>query len=626
MPTAFFNETLAVVRASEEGSVFKQRAFFIPKWAAIAACSIVGSASAWGQAPSFTMSTIAGTGSSGYAGDGGPATSAKLFSPRGIVTDPAGNVYFCDYNNNRVRKIATDGTITTVAGTGINGYNGDNMPGTSAELSQPYRVAMDPAGNLYIADPGNNRIRRLAPNGVITTVAGNGQSNYSGDGGPATSAALNYAEDAVIDASGNMFIADSGNNVIRKVDTNGIITTVAGNGFQGYSGDGGPATHASLYLPVSLAVDPAGNIYFSDQGNNVVRKVDTNGIITTFAGNGVYGFGGDGGPAAHAEFNNPAGVALDAANNLYVIDVVNDRLRVISTNGTITTIAGNGVTGFSGDGGPAPLAAMDQPRSVAVGTFGDIYIADFSNNRIRKLTPGTTTIGETINAFGNSKVVAGNTWVTIKGTNLAPAGDSRIWNASDFANGQMPTALDGVSVTMNGQNAYVYYISPVQVNVLAPPILQPGVVVVQVINNGVKSAPGFVLVEPLSPTFFEFGAGPYVTSVHADGSIIGPATLYPGLSTPAKPGEIILLFANGFGPTTAPVVPGAIQQSGALPTNPVVTIGGIPATVDYAGLIMPGLFQFNVTVPPNAPAGDNQLVATYGGLSTQAGVMLTVQP
>ncbi len=585
----------------------------------------------WCQAPTYTMSTIAGNGVAGYSGDGGAATSAGLFNPRGIVSDPAGNVYFCDFSNNRVRKIATNGTITTVAGTGVAGYNGDNIAGTKAQLNQPYRVALDPAGNLYIADPGNNRIRKLAPNGIITTVAGNGSSNYSGDGGPATGAALAYAEDAVIDVFGNLFIADSANNVIRKVSTSGIITTVAGNGFLAgtgigsYSGDGGPATRATLANPVSLAVDPAGNIFISDQQNNVVRKVDTSGIITTVAGTGAFSFSGDGGPASKATFGYPAGVALDAAGNLYIVDVNNNRLRVMLTNGTITTVAGNGSAAYSGDGGPATSAALNAPRSVAVGTFGDVYIADFSNNRVRQLTPSSPTLGLTTNGASNIEVGAANAWITIKGTNLAPAGDTRSWQASDFVGGQMPTSLDGVSVTMNGLNAYVYYISPGQVNVLAPPSLPTGLVIIQVTNNGVKSAAASVVFQAYSPAFFVFNGGPYVAAVHASGAIIGPTTLFPGVSTPAKPGETIMLYANGFGPTSAPVVAGASSQSGSLPTIPVITIGGAPATVTFAGLISPGLYQFNVVVPASATSGDNAIAATYSGFTTQAGALLTVQ-
>jgi len=588
--------------------------------------------------PSFTITTIAGTGAQGYTGDGGPAISATLDDPRGIVTDPAGNVYFCDRDNNVVRKIDTNGIITTIAGTGVAGYNGDNIPGTQAQLNTPWRVTMDPAGNLYIADAVNDRIRKLAPNGIITTVVGNGNPGYSGDGGPATNATLRIPEQAEIDVFGNMYIADSGNNVIRMVSVSGTITTVAGNGFGastgnangeggGYAGDGGPATKAELNLPISLALDPSDDLWISDQGNNVIRYVSAaTGIITTVAGQaGDYDYTGDGGPATAATFNGPAGIARDSAGNIYVTDYGNNVLRVLLTDGTIETVAGNGKEGFSGNGVPALQAEMDSLRQVAVGTYGDVYIADSLNNAIRKLTPTTVTIGHATNAFGNVPNMAGNTWFIIKGENLAPAGETRTWQASDFVNGQMPTSLDEVSVTINGVNAFVYYISPTQINVLTPPSVAGGVAQIQVTNGGTKSAPVAVIAEAISPTLFEFGAGPYVTAVHLNGSLLGPATLYPGSSTPAQPGETIVVFANGFGPTSSAVVSGSEDQGGSLQTTPMVVIGNIQATVQFAGLISPGLYQFNVVVPANAPPGDNAISVTYNGVTTQSGVLINVQ-
>lgn len=586
------------------------------------------------QTPSFIISTIAGNGLTGYSGDGGQATSAALDDPRGIVTDPSGNVYFCDRENNVVRKISTNGVITTIAGTGVAGYNGDNIPATKAELNTPWRVTIDPAGNLYIADSVNDRIRKLTTNGIITTVVGNGQPGYSGDGGAATSATLRIPEQAELDVFGNLYIADSGNNVIRKVDTNGNITTVAGTGFGAgvgnstgtgaYSGDGGPAIKAQLNLPVSIALDPAGDLWISDQENNIVREVNNSGIINTVAGvYNKFGYTGDGGPAAQATFNGPAGIARDAAGNIYVTDYGNNVLRVLLTDNSIRTVAGNGKAGFAGDGGPSTQAELYSLRQVAVGTFGDVFIADSLNNRIRKLTPVTTTLGETTNAAGNIQVLAANTWLTIKGTNLAP--DTRLWQTSDFVNGQMPTSLDGVSVTINGVNAYVDYISPTQVNALAPPTSQPGVVQVQVINNGTKSAPASVELQSYSTTFFTFNGGPYIAAVHANGAIIGPTTLFPGASTPAQRGETIQIYGNGFGPTTVPVAAGSSVQSGTLPVMPTITVGGVPATVTFAGLISPGLYQFNIVVPSTVTPGDNAIVATYSGFTTQPGVVLTVQ-
>ncbi len=228
------------------------------------------------------------------------------------------------------------------------------------------------------------------------------------------------------------------------------------------------------------------------------------------------------------------------------------------------------------------------------------------------------------NAEGENPIIAPNTWVEVKGLGLAKNGDSRIWQGSDFVNGQMPTSLDGVSVTVNGKSAYVYYISPTQVNILTPPDALQGAVVVHVNNNGAIS-PGFsVQAQALSPSFFVFNGGPYVVAQHAGGALLGPASLFPGSTTPAKPGETVVLYANGFGPTSPPVVNGSSVQSGTLSTLPSVTIGGLPATVTFAGLVSPGLFQFNVAIPVNAPSGDNALIATYNGVEAAPAALITV--
>jgi uncharacterized protein (TIGR03437 family) len=229
------------------------------------------------------------------------------------------------------------------------------------------------------------------------------------------------------------------------------------------------------------------------------------------------------------------------------------------------------------------------------------------------------------NAEGGGTAVASNTWVEIDGSGLSPAGDSRVWQAADFVNGQMPAELDGVSVTMNGEDAYLYYISPSQLNVLAPPNLAAGPLQVKVTTGGTSSAAFTAQAQAESPAFFIFGAGPYVAGTHANGTDLGPATLYPGLTTPAAPGETVALYANGFGPVTPPVAPGSGVQAGSLPSLPAIRIGGFLAAVQYAGLISPGLYQFNVVVPASVPSGDNPITAQYNGLTTQAGVLLTVQ-
>ena len=238
--------------------------------------------------------------------------------------------------------------------------------------------------------------------------------------------------------------------------------------------------------------------------------------------------------------------------------------------------------------------------------------------------PLSASISLVANAEGENLTLAPNTWVEIKGSNLAPVGDSRLWKASDFVNNQMPTQLDGVRVTMNGKSAYVYYISPAQVNILTPPDAMQGPVNI-VLNNGALSAQFTTQAQALSPSFFVFNGGPYVAATHANGTLLGPASLFPGSTTPAKPNETIVLYANGFGQTSTPVVSGSVLQSGILSALPVIKIGGAAAAVQFAGLVAPGEFQFNVIVPSNLGNGDQPITATYGGQTTQAGTLITIQ-
>ncbi|MGA2177433.1 MAG: PKD domain-containing protein [Verrucomicrobiota bacterium] len=283
--------------------------------------------------PYDVISTVAGNGAWGYSGDGGVATSAELANPFGVAVYVSGNLFIADTYNMRIREVRTDGIITTVAGNGTDGYSGDGGPATNAELYSPGGVAVDAFGNLFIADNGNNRIRKVGTNGIITTVAGDGTAGYSGDGSAATNAELRNPCAVAVDASGNLFIADESNQRIRKVGTSGIITTVAGNGTDGYSGDGGPATNAELYSPCDVAVDASGNLFIVDESNQRIRKVGTNGIITTVAGNGAYGYSGDGGLATNAELYYPVGVAVDPSGNLFIADYGNQRIREVVFEG-----------------------------------------------------------------------------------------------------------------------------------------------------------------------------------------------------------------------------------------------------------------------------------------------------
>ncbi len=332
------------------------------------------------------IDTVAGNGESGYSGDGGPATEATLYQPEGVAVDAAGNLYIADCHNHCIRKVDTTGIITTVAGTGEEGYSGDGGLATDARLAYPEDVALDSSGNLYIADRGNLRVRRMDTNGIITTVAGTGERGYGGDGGLTTEARLNSTSGVAVDPSGNLYLADSNNDRVRKVGTNGIITTVAGTGVREYSGDGGLATDARIAYPTSVAVDPAGNLYIADFMNNRVRKVGTNGIITTVAGTGVEGYSGDGGPATEAKLSYLGGVAVDASDNLYIADYSNYRVRKVDTNGIITTVAGTGEPGYSGDGGPATEAKLCGVADVTVDASYNLYTANPGVKCIRKVS------------------------------------------------------------------------------------------------------------------------------------------------------------------------------------------------------------------------------------------------
>jgi len=340
------------------------------------------------------ITTIAGTGTAGFSGDGGAATKAELNNPITTIADKHGNLFILDGSNNCIRKIAPNGITTTIAGiVGTKyGYNGDGILATKSTLAYPTDIKMDRVGNIYIADGTNFRIRKIDTAGIITTIAGTGSEGYSGDGGAATKAEIYLPVGLAVDIVGNVYFSDNSNRV-RKIDTSGIITTVAGNGYGsgggvgggGYSGDNGQAISAELYQPQGVVVDNTGNIYIADQSNNRIRKVSTNGIITTVVGTGVAGYGGDNGLAANAELNNPVAIAFDTLGNLYISDWVNNRIRKV-TNDTITTIAGTGVAGFSGDGGDATAAELNGPSYLCIDSTGNIYIPDFNNNRIRKIT------------------------------------------------------------------------------------------------------------------------------------------------------------------------------------------------------------------------------------------------
>ena len=424
-------------------------------------------------------------------GDGGAADYATFSFPGGVTVDSSGNLFIADTLNQRIRKVATTGIITTVAGNGNYGYSGDGGPATAASLSYPSALTVDAAGDLFIADESNQRIRKVTTNGIITTIAGNGISGYFGDGGAATNSRLSSPMGMASDGVGNLFIADQGNNRVRKVGTNGIITTIAGNGLSGYSGDGGLATNAMLSAPWSVAVDSSGNLYIVDQGNHCIREVASNGFITTVAGHGSFGFPGDGGMATNATLISPVGVAVDATGNLFVSDSWSQWIRKVSSSGIITTIAGNGYPGYSGDGGLATRASLNYPAGIAVDAGGNLFIADSANNRIRRVTfsnPNLILNNVTTNNAGNYQIVITDSYGSITNpvallTIAYPP--SIVWQPPNAIFDQGRPARTAVSATGTPPLKYQWWMTDSQEsNATAVPVVMNGFVLAATITSG----------------------------------------------------------------------------------------------------------------------------------------------
>lgn len=491
---------------------------------------------------SGNIGTIAGTDNLGFAGDGSAATGAILHLPTGVALDSSGNVYFADSLNNRIRKIAGS-NISTVAGNGGFSSSGDGGPATGAQLNTPLGVAVDAAGNLYIADSLNNAIRKVSANGVMSTFAGNSVPGSSGDGGAPTAAQLNGPQGVAVDAAGNVYVADTVNHKVRKI-SGGAISTFAGSGTAGFSGDGGAAASASLNAPFSVAVDAAGNVYIAEFGNSRVRKVDSKGIITTVAGNGVSAYGGDGGPALSAQLNGPQGVAVDSAGNLYIADTANNRVRQVTPGGAISTIAGNGLAGFAADGVQSTNTQMGNPTGVAVDTFGNLYIAD-GNARVRKVY--------------TSGLIA-----TIAGTGVRGySGDGGVGTQARLS------APSAVAVSAAG-NVYV----------------------ADTLNNAVRLL-----------QVGGFGIG-----------VQAVANAASSLSGPIAPGEVIVIYGSGMGPDQ--LTQNQPAGNGFLPTNlagTTVLIDGAFAPIIYTSA------NLVAAVAPFATTGSiAQLFVQYQGQGSAA--------
>jgi uncharacterized protein (TIGR03437 family) len=685
------------------------------------------------------VTTIAGNGTAGFSGDGGPATSAQISGVDGLVADLSGNLYLADTNNLRVRKVAPDGSITTVVGSGQWGCPNDGDAAASAPLLGPTGLAMDRSGNLYITDiDGDDElsaVRKVSPDGMITTIAGGGYFGFGGDGGPATNAQLAGPEGVAVDSDGNLYIGDTYNQRIRKISPAGIITTVAGKGVPapstgdgvdaftadidtpwgvavdasgdlliassslqritpdgiihtigaggnavtqdatgnlftaglairelfpngamrtvaspggfgtpgvgGYGialdsggdllvgsgylvskispsgvvttvagggkdspGDGGQATNAFLNNVTGVVFDRAGNLFFSETYGNRVRKMTPDGIITTIAGTGMAGYSGDEGPATSAQLGGPDGLAFDAAGNLYIADTYNSLIRVVTTDGTIHTIAGTpGLRGYYGDGGPAVLAQLNYPWSVAVDGAGNIVVADTFNGLVRELRPSHTSvlIGSVVDAASLLPgPVSPGKLVVLSGGGLGPAQPVQ----NQPSGGQIGTSLGGTAASFNGIPAPVLSSSSTKIAAIAPYSITGVAAQVTVSYNGQTSPPFSVPVAPSAPGIFtagQIGSGQIAAIQVADGSA-------NSATNPAKIGSYISFYVTGEGQTSPSGIDGKVNSLPAPKPllDVAVTIGGVPAAVQYAGGSpgqIAGLMQINVQIPNGVAAG-----------------------
>jgi len=686
------------------------------------------------------LEIIAGTGTAGFGGDGGSATDAQLSSPAGLAFDSAGNLYIADSGNSRIRRVAggvmttvlgpdasgnsplylptavaADGTgdlyiadsgndriqfltssglqstlpgagrdlaldgagnlyiaswsrllqltsalvLQTLAGDGSYSFRGDGASAASARLNGPVALALDSAGTLYIADRNNCRVRLVTPSGIIGTAAGDGSS------GPA-STQLSFPAGVAVDDTGTVDIADQDNDRIQQMPAPGTIMTLAGTGTPGFNGDGLAATATELFSPGALAlagdhtlyfvdkgnqrvrklaadgiistviqgaaagvaVDGSGNIYVADAGLHSVERIDSHGQVTVLAGTGTAGFAGDGGPAVSAQLNSPSGLAVDSQGNVYIADTGNGRIRMIGADGTMRTIAGNGTADFDGDGGPALSAAFNTPMGLAVDATGNLFVSDFGNNRIRKLSPVLVAAEQTtpLVVENAASMVAGpiapGEMVSIFGLGIGPVTPS---SGTLDSSGMIATDLAQTMVLFDDAAAPLFYVRDSQINVQAPyEIAGKRTVDVEVFFQGQSRGKVTVPVAASAPAIFTVSAGTGLAiAVNEDGTLNSPVE-------PAARGSIVTLYATGDGVENPAAVDGQpAAEPLPKPTLPVtLTVGGYPADILFAGAApgFAGLLLINARVPSGpASTGSVPVVLRIGTASSQTGVTLAVR-
>lgn len=570
------------------------------------------------SAQQYNVVTIAGTGqSAGWSGDGGPALSAKFTNPIRVAVDTKGNLYITDYSNQSIRVVnANTNVVNSIAGNGSLGYSGDGGSSSGAQLADPHDAVVDAAGNVYIADTLNARVRRIDTSGKISTFAGNGTRGYSGDGGAAVSAQLMLPTGLALDKSGDLFIADWGSATVRKVDKNGNISTVAGVGYSVVGapvGDGGQATAAVLQQPYAVQVDASGVIYIGDIGSSSIRKVATNGVISTY----VQNFPGQ-------------NFALDSAGAIYFANYQKNIVEKITPNGSRIWIAGDGIAGYTGDGSLATAAQFSQPYGVAVDASGNVFVADAANAVIRELIPIPFSIGAIANAassqaFGPPLAGSGNSALAVSpgeivvlfGTGLGP-NTLTVNTPSSTAFG---TQLAGTTVSFNGTLAPIIYTSSSLVAAVVPySVSGKSSVPVTVNYNGKTSATSTVPVTLTAPGCFTAdtsGTG-QAAAVNSNGTL-------NSAGNPATVGDFITLYCTGEGQTNPGGVDGKLANASPYPA-PIqyvnATMNGVPATVLYAGAaptLVAGVMQVNLQIPTGLPTSTSiPVVLNVGGVNTPA--------